>query len=1080
MLSDWVKDMTQDSQNNYWFANDGGVTKFDGTTWTTFTATGSIGSLPYGDINCITFDSQDNLWLGTEDHGAMKYNGNIWEVYNTQDAQAHVSSAFALGVDHQGDVYTGDIREYFISPDYAYSKMSNGVWTSSTPETPLGDKIGLRGYDIHFDQMGRQWITSYGKGTAVKANGSWQIFTETNSSYPSNVGRCVAESSDGYVYVPTNSGLVRFDNQLNMTVYDTLDGVSDQLVWDVVTDSSNNIWLATNSGIDYYNGTTWTNYTISDYGSTGTPYRVEIDGDQNVWVSMYGDGLVKYDGSTWTHYTSTNSSLNVDHFYQLMVDKHGTLWAASSNKGVYRNIAGSWIEYIDSLSTKYNGHRVPFINMKEGKNDEIWLTTWNFGLVKLELCNGFNTSVTLLGDSAICAGDSTLIQANNGPHLSYKWYRNGVLLQGESSSLLTIKQNGAYYAEITDTVGGCFETSETINITVNDAQFNLAFSASNTQLMAPPFNVNFTNQTPQITSYSFNWEFGDGNISNYYHPYHQYQYNGSYDVKLIATHNLTGCVDELLKPSYITTSGGTACTLTATISNGSTATICDNDSIMLSANSGAGLSYQWVLNGIIIPNSDTMNFWANQSGHYAVIIDDGNCTDISNLFALNHYPSNQPMVNATGSIMPCTNDSLQLSLSSFYQQYQWSTGDTVPSIWVHQTGYYYADVVDQFGCARTSNQYQLSNSFLTPPNICIVGVDSASSKNRIIWERQQSNLIDSIVVFRETYIAGVYDRIGAMPYSQSGVFVDSVADPSVRAWRYKLAAVDSCGALSLYSPLHKTIHLTINAGLNGSWNLLWDNYVGIPVSSYFIYRGSNPNNMQLLTQIPGNLNSFTDFNPPSGTVHYQIAIVKPDGCYPDSLFSKANTNFNTSRSNVANSSMLIPVYLTADFMADVTQGSWPIQIAFTDLSLGNPQQWYWDFGDGNYSIEQNPSHTYNNVGQYTVKLIVKNSGFEDSIVKSNLIDVTTEMVNIHKEKDAVNIFPNPTKDHFNLHFEHYTMQEVEIKIYAVNGDLVANHQRTISMSSETLLFETGYLSPGVYLVQIVSKFGVEVKRLIIE
>jgi len=44
---------------------------------------------------------------------------------------------------------------------------------------------------------------------------------------------------------------------------------------------------------------------------------------------------------------------------------------------------------------------------------------------------------------------------------------------------------------------------------------------------------------------------------------------------------------------------------------------------------------------------------------------------------------------------------------------------------------------------------------------------------------------------------------------------------------------------------------------------------------------------------------------------------------------------------------------------------------FTDLSTGGPFiSWYWNFGNGNNSSLQNPSHTYANAGTYTVCLTV--------------------------------------------------------------------------------------------------------------
>jgi gliding motility-associated-like protein len=65
------------------------------------------------------------------------------------------------------------------------------------------------------------------------------------------------------------------------------------------------------------------------------------------------------------------------------------------------------------------------------------------------------------------------------------------------------------------------------------------------------------------------------------------------------------------------------------------------------------------------------------------------------------------------------------------------------------------------------------------------------------------------------------------------------------------------------------------------------------------------------------------------------------------------------------------------------------QINFTDLS-SSPSgivSWVWDFGDGNSSTIQNPSHTYNVPGTYTVILTANNGSSSVSEVKSNYIVV---------------------------------------------------------------------------------------------
>lgn len=48
-------------------------------------------------------------------------------------------------------------------------------------------------------------------------------------------------------------------------------------------------------------------------------------------------------------------------------------------------------------------------------------------------------------------------------------------------------------------------------------------------------------------------------------------------------------------------------------------------------------------------------------------------------------------------------------------------------------------------------------------------------------------------------------------------------------------------------------------------------------------------------------------------------------------------------------------------------------VAFKDASTKNPTNWFWSFGDGMTSTAQNPSHSYAEVGTYTVTLTASNS-----------------------------------------------------------------------------------------------------------
>jgi PKD repeat protein len=98
---------------------------------------------------------------------------------------------------------------------------------------------------------------------------------------------------------------------------------------------------------------------------------------------------------------------------------------------------------------------------------------------------------------------------------------------------------------------------------------------------------------------------------------------------------------------------------------------------------------------------------------------------------------------------------------------------------------------------------------------------------------------------------------------------------------------------------------------------------------------------------------------------------------------------NPYGSNFINKSSYIFVLapIIADFSTDITVGYAPSEIQFTDQSSGAPTTWYWDFGDGQTSSEQNPSHTYSSPGVYNVSFTAGHDMDSDTLVQTGFITV---------------------------------------------------------------------------------------------
>ncbi|MGQ7868332.1 PKD domain-containing protein [Sunxiuqinia sp. sy24] len=77
----------------------------------------------------------------------------------------------------------------------------------------------------------------------------------------------------------------------------------------------------------------------------------------------------------------------------------------------------------------------------------------------------------------------------------------------------------------------------------------------------------------------------------------------------------------------------------------------------------------------------------------------------------------------------------------------------------------------------------------------------------------------------------------------------------------------------------------------------------------------------------------------------------------------------------------------AQFSSSDTNTDIGVSLTFTDESLNNPTSWLWDFGDGNTSTLQNPSHSYSDLGAYSISLKVSNEYGSHTETKSNFINI---------------------------------------------------------------------------------------------
>jgi parallel beta-helix repeat protein len=230
----------------------------------------------------------------------------------------------------------------------------------------------------------------------------------------------------------------------------------------------------------------------------------------------------------------------------------------------------------------------------------------------------------------------------------------------------------------------------------------------------------------------------------------------------------------------------------------------------------------------------------------------------------------------------------------FPYSYLWSPGGEISQDITSLTiGTYEVKVTDNVGCVGVNSVVIKQDPPAVNP-ICMVTVDSVTERNLVVWEKGNTTDVAAYNIYRESSSKEIFQLIATIPVTEESQYLDSIADPSVRAWKYKLSVVDVCGQESDLSPTHKTIHLTQNLGRNGTVNLIWDSYEGFAVNTYNILRYSQTLGWETLSSMASDQFSYTDKNPPTDQeLAYVIEVPHPGG----GCSTLKASNYNSARSN---------------------------------------------------------------------------------------------------------------------------------------------------------------------------------------
>ncbi|MFM2336886.1 MAG: hypothetical protein RL115_79 [Bacteroidota bacterium] len=494
----------------------------------------------------------------------------------------------------------------------------------------------------------------------------------------------------------------------------------------------------------------------------------------------------------------------------------------------------------------------------------------------------------------------------------------------------------------------------TANITIACKTANIAFTAT----VGNPSNI-----------VQYQWNFGDGNIvsSSQNTVSHTYPTSGTYTIRLITT-DLNGCRDTSTRTNYIRINGPIANYTAANTGGctGLTSTFTDN-SITDGANSitnwrwnwGDGLSNSY--NSLQTPFTHQFNTTGNFSVQL-IVTDAAGCLDSITL--PNVITAADPIPDFfTADTLTCpnanvafTNTSLPAGMNVFWDFGNGNTSNSsAPSTTYTATGQYDVKLVvtDNFGCtdSLTKNLYIR----VAETNAAFSVADSASSCMPFLVRFTNNS---------EYYATSSWDfgdggtsntTNPTHYYSNPGSYVVRLIVTSPGGCTdssfFTINTYDTIGTRVSYLPISgcKPVQVALNSFTTG------------PMASYFWDFGDGNT---LTTTTPSINHTYTTF----GSFLPKIIMRDPSGCLipveglDTVVVTGANNKFGYSDSLFCN-------IATVNFIDSTT---------FNDPVLS----YNWNFGDGNTSSLQHPSHTYTTPGFYTVSLATETvQGCRDTLTK---------------------------------------------------------------------------------------------------
>jgi hypothetical protein len=238
-------------------------------------------------VNAIVSDGTI-AWVATEKHGVARFDGSAWRSFRRADGLPS-DETFAAAIDPQGRFWAGTWD--------GLAQYDGGRWTTLTAEDRV--LFNSRVHAIAFDGTGGMWVGYVAQGASYHrlAEAIGVHYRVQDGGIGGNELRAILlrprpEGGDEVWFATADGGVSRFADD-RWTVFRAEHGLPSNHARALALDRYKRVWVATDAGVAFFDGTSWTRYTRFDTlavaigpSCMGCP----ID-DDHVWTGTAASGL---------------------------------------------------------------------------------------------------------------------------------------------------------------------------------------------------------------------------------------------------------------------------------------------------------------------------------------------------------------------------------------------------------------------------------------------------------------------------------------------------------------------------------------------------------------------------------------------------------------------------------------------------------------------------------------------------------------------------------------------------------------------------------------------------------------------